>query len=652
MVETREKTQLDKIINCPMTASFPQDKGQIEVRKLVKTLNKLDALKQEETSVEVNEECDSLRYKLRKLLCASGNEEESIDEVDGRTEEILKPLVKLYFLKILILDIGISLGDVLTDFAQSINLIFDSNWNIYWTTYHYGLIMLGFIWAPVVPMLLHILTVKGMRYFGSDSNYLKISVKILMFILFFPLLPTFMYLRLLCIRNNFKTNRAKLRYLDFEQKATELKSVAGSIESTLQFTLMLWMMFRRILSLPWDQSMSSSCVEDSLGRVACLPSIPILSMFFSLLSIIKSVFDMNMAPYVNSSLNNVTRSKFCQYFVLYLFPYFLCNVLFRLPAFAFIITFLDYWSIIPFIIMFIFQLAICGIFFIKKEISEEKNPIENDSNQIVENKGFISTEENQNSSTSLLWNGNEWLSKSVLEDNTVDKKEDNVKNEENDKSSFKSVTEENTPLLTNSIAGFFFPVVLSYTNSKGNNNLLKSFEEYLTWQCKVFMVQVCFINVGTLITVFSIFVLITFMKTFNYRDNIFNFYWFSLFVVFLSLYGLVSIAWSLINYKHQPYFFHNEENGTNEAHENSNNISNEMVSNNFPQGFTNALGQNQCTKCDKVFINKKNIWRHFQSVHGGVNYQCNDCDKSFSQKYNLIRHTKNLHEGENKYPIH
>ena len=89
-----------------------------------------------------------------------------------------------------------------------------------------------------------------------------------------------------------------------------------------------------------------------------------------------------------------------------------------------------------------------------------------------------------------------------------------------------------------------------------------------------------------------------------------------------------------------------------EVHENSNNISNEMVSNNFPQGFTNALGQNQCTKCDKVFINKKNIWRHFQSVHGGVNYQCNECDKSFSQKYNLIRHTKNLHEGENKYPIH
>ena len=77
MVETREKTQLDKIINCPMTTSFPQDKGQIEVRKLVKTLNKLDALKQEETSVEVNEECDSLRYKLRKLLCASGNKEES-----------------------------------------------------------------------------------------------------------------------------------------------------------------------------------------------------------------------------------------------------------------------------------------------------------------------------------------------------------------------------------------------------------------------------------------------------------------------------------------------------------------------------------------------------------------------------------------------
>ena len=38
-----------------------------------------------------------------------------------------------------------------------------------------------------------------------------------------------------------------------------------------------------------------SCVEDSLGRVACLPSLPMASMLFSLLSILK-VLPISYSP--------------------------------------------------------------------------------------------------------------------------------------------------------------------------------------------------------------------------------------------------------------------------------------------------------------------------------------------------------------------
>ena len=57
-------------------------------------------------------------------------------------------------------------------------------------------------------------------------------------------------------------------------------------------------MVRGILTLPWSESPSSQCVEDSLGRVACLPTIPMASIIFSLLSIIKAVFDLNIYPLV------------------------------------------------------------------------------------------------------------------------------------------------------------------------------------------------------------------------------------------------------------------------------------------------------------------------------------------------------------------
>ena len=42
----------------------------------------------------------------------------------------------------------------------------------------------------------------------------------------------------------------------------------------------------------------SQCVTDSLGRVACLPSVPMASVIFSVLSIIKAVFDLNIYPLV------------------------------------------------------------------------------------------------------------------------------------------------------------------------------------------------------------------------------------------------------------------------------------------------------------------------------------------------------------------
>ena len=57
-------------------------------------------------------------------------------------------------------------------------------------------------------------------------------------------------------------------------------------------------MIRGILTLPWNEPLSSNCVTDSLERVACLPSIPMASIIFSLLSIVKAVFDLNIYPLV------------------------------------------------------------------------------------------------------------------------------------------------------------------------------------------------------------------------------------------------------------------------------------------------------------------------------------------------------------------
>ena len=93
------------------------------------------------------------------------------------------------------------------------------------------------------------------------------------------------------------------RYREVERKAHEIKSITASIEAPLQLIIILYLMLRGILTLPWNESTSSSCIEDNLGRVACLPSIPMLAITFSILSIIKSMFDLNIHPLLANQVN-------------------------------------------------------------------------------------------------------------------------------------------------------------------------------------------------------------------------------------------------------------------------------------------------------------------------------------------------------------
>ena len=564
----------------PMSSSYPQDSGQKEYRYMAKAMKEKMDTQRRETIVNVENNQDNCYESFRNFFIniIIGGEESTdkdagdIDEVDGRTEDILKPIVKLYFLKIIFVDIGISLGDLVTDIAQGFNLIFDNNWNIHWSTFHYGCIVLAFIWIPVIPMLLHVATSKTLKYFSDSENYLTVLLHVLLFVMFFPLLPTLMYAKILFLRRSYSTNRDKLKFMEFEQKTTELKSIVGSIESTLQFTLMLWMMSRGILQVPWNQQLSSSCVEDSLGRVACLPSIPMLSLSFSLLSILKSTFDMNMVPYVSSSVNSITKSKICQHIVLCFFPFFLCTVLFRLSAYAFILTFIDYWSIIPAVILYIIHLGTCGVFFIKQEGKniDDDLPMDNIMNASTGTINPANTDDEGNTdevsgpTKGLVWNGDEWMSKSCVEgeikqrclkshsphQNGTSNEEENESKIELDVASF--VHENNTPLLINSVAGFFFPCVhstVSYHDAGSSTlsaqpNCLQFLEKLLAWQMKVIMAQVMIFNLAILIVLTVISILVTFVHSFNYKTNIFNFLWFTIIISFLFIFGITGILWT------------------------------------------------------------------------------------------------------------
>ena len=46
-----------------------------------------------------------------------------------------------------------------------------------------------------------------------------------------------------------------------------------------------------------------------LGRVACLPYVPVFSLIFSFLSIVKTIFQMNIQPLVAGNITKIPKNN-------------------------------------------------------------------------------------------------------------------------------------------------------------------------------------------------------------------------------------------------------------------------------------------------------------------------------------------------------
>ena len=104
-IQSKTPNKDSKLLNHhPMSASYPQESGKLEFRKMLKFLkDDRNMNNQVETQVEYQENKDSLMRTIQAFLGLEDKTDlNDIDEVDGRTEEILQPFVKLYFLKILL----------------------------------------------------------------------------------------------------------------------------------------------------------------------------------------------------------------------------------------------------------------------------------------------------------------------------------------------------------------------------------------------------------------------------------------------------------------------------------------------------------------------------------------------------------------------
>ena len=188
--------------------------------------------------------------------------EEEQDDVDAPSRsrasssaQLVDIAFKLAFLKILLLDIGISLGDSVTDFLQGFNLILDfSTASVRWSSLPYGLAILLAAWLPLPIALLHLGCSEELGLLRMLRN-LPSLLLLLLAALLFPLLPTLCYLVLLVSPRTSATQRAQYKVL--ERRAHEVKAICGAVEAPVQLVLLIYLMLRGVLTLPWAEPLSS-----------------------------------------------------------------------------------------------------------------------------------------------------------------------------------------------------------------------------------------------------------------------------------------------------------------------------------------------------------------------------------------------------------
>ena len=111
-----------------------------------------------------------------------------------------------------------------------------------------------------------------------------------------------------------------------------MRSVSAGLEAPVQTIIIVYLILRGHLPLPWTQPTSSSCIEDSLGRVACLPSIPVASILFSLLSLVKALYDLNIYPLVHDYPPSWERLNKTVDLCFTFLPCFIASAVFRLTT--------------------------------------------------------------------------------------------------------------------------------------------------------------------------------------------------------------------------------------------------------------------------------------------------------------------------------
>ena len=263
-----------------------------------------------------------------------------------------------------------------------------------------------------------------------------------------------------------------------------LHNVMKLLQSSVHLVLLLDMAARGELLV---ENVDATCISDELGRSACVSLSIQVNAVITLALLVLSSISLQISEYTEHTKVKVLSS----------FPFAFCTLMFRMVSYSLMIIYIDVWAIIPISCVIFIYMILHGYTATYLDSAEE---LDKDKIDSVDGPHTYA----------LIWNGNEWSSK--LSDST-----DQNSSKENNK----TYKIRCSPILQ----GFISSVIYIPTEQDGT-----------LWGT----LCACMGNGILVIVVATIYVLVNYVDSFQYKQNFINNAQFCTICNILIVYALLS----------------------------------------------------------------------------------------------------------------
>ena len=261
--------------------------------------------------------------------------------------------------KVVLWDILFSGADILSDFAQGLALFKTPG------SRAYGVASLAINWIPGLAATLQLIS-----KYRNELPVQKVFLYALILLVFYPIMPLLAFIYLLYKKPKTTDEPITDEFVNAQYNSIIVYAITGGLESPAQLIFQVWLVLNGVLDLGWD-NLSSWTITDLEGNTISLQFTATLCIIFSVISILKSVVNFNVAKIHDSTLKSLSWSGLAKSLPIYLdfVPYLASGAFFRIASVISILAFFNVMGLIP-IVLFLIANFIINQITLRKAMSD------------------------------------------------------------------------------------------------------------------------------------------------------------------------------------------------------------------------------------------------------------------------------------------